>query len=525
MRSFVPSSHHGAPQTMHAISRTVHANATSAAVVSPSSRASKRVARPRAPTTRSNVTMMMTRTQRPMPRIGRHADAAARRRHPIVASSESTAGSVASSSPMAVASAQTHLVASVGALFALDKTLEHALCAAGVTFPSALIGMFGILATLLVTEKIGGEDAASAMEGTIAPALNWITSWLPVFYVPSLVVTPLVVTKIAPSALAKVLGIVVVGFVTTIAFSATSANFIRKFTGTEMLPVPPAKPAPPTEDYVYKLWMGVLAISAISAVTTGANAAKVIAMLSATVCSFLVGNLPDFKSKMNPIVTTSVLSNVAAAALGALTGDGWMKMLSLYRTGVPFGLETISGLGAGDILMTFLGSVILSFAFKVYGARKIISRHAVEIFGCLVSTSLFAMFSTALAGKALGLSSALSAALVPRSVTVALAIPVTTLLGHPEMVSVTAVGVVLTGLIGSSLAVSILNKVGAKDPITRGLATAASAHGLGTAALVGGEPNALPYCALAYALSGIISSVLVAVPFIQAALLAIIGTA
>lgn len=514
-----------APRTMYATAHTVRANtASTTVVVSRASRVVNRVARPHA-TTHSRANMMMTRTQRPIMMMFRNAPRAPRRRHaPIVASSgENTV--VASSSPVAVASAQTHLVASVGALFALDKTLEHALCVAGVTFPSALIGMFGILAALLVTEKIGGEDAASAMEGTVAPALNWITSWLPVFYVPSLVVTPLVVTKIAPSALAKVLGIVVVGFVTTIAFSATSANFIRKFTGTELLPVPPAKPAPPTEDYVYKLWMGVLAVSAISAVATGANAAKVVAMLSATVCSFLVGNLPDFKSKMNPIVTTSVLSNVAAAALGALTGDGWMKMLSLYRTGVPFGLETISGLGAGDILMTFLGSVILSFAFKVYGARKIIARHAVEIFGCLVSTSLFAMFSTAVAGKALGLSSALSAALVPRSVTVALAIPVTTLLGHPEMVSVTAVGVVLTGLIGSSLAVSILNKVGAKDPITRGLATAASAHGLGTAALVGGEPNALPYCALAYALSGIISSVLVAVPFIQAALLAIIGTA
>ena len=67
--------------------------------------------------------------------------------------------------------------------------------------------------------------------------------------------------------------------------------------------------------------------------------------------------------------------------------------------------------------------------------------------------------------------------------------------------------------------------LGAKDPITRGLATAASAHGLGTAALVGGEPNALPNCALAYALSGIISSVLVAIPVVQVALMSIIGAA
>ena len=86
--------------------------------------------------------------------------------------------------------------------------------------------MFGALVILMVTEKLVGEDAANKLKSTVSPALNWITSWLPVFYVPSLVVTPLVLTKIAPSAIAKVLVIVVVGFVSTIAFSATSANAI-----------------------------------------------------------------------------------------------------------------------------------------------------------------------------------------------------------------------------------------------------------------------------------------------------------
>ena len=462
-------------------------------------------------------------TPTPTPRAVAPTDA--RRDRFVVArsSADSSSATIPASAP--AIGAHVKLFAATGALFAADKWLEHALCAAGVTFPSALIGMFGVLTVLLMTERVVGEEAANGMVRAVSPALSWIASWLPVFYVPSLVVTPLVMTKIAPSALVKVLVIVVVGFVTTIAFSAMSANAIRGMTGTTLLPQPAGKPAPPTEAYVYKLWGGALAVSAVAAMVSGDNAFKVMAMVAATVCSFLVGNTPKIKAKMNPIVTTAVLSNVAAAALGAGTGDGWMGTLSLYRTGVPFGLETVSLLGAGDLLMTFLGSVILSFAFKVFEARSIIARHAVEIFGCLISTSVFAMFTTAFAGKLLGLSAALSAALVPRSVTVALAIPVTTLLGHPEMVSITAAGVVLTGLIGSSLCISILNKVGAKDPITRGLATAASAHGLGTAALVGSEPNALPYCALAYALSGIISSVLVAVPVVQTALVSIIGAA
>ena len=52
---------------------------------------------------------------------------------------------------------------------------------------------------------------------------------------------------------------------------------------------------------------------------------------------------------------------------------------------------------------------------------------------------------------------------------------------------------------------------------------AGSAHGLGTAALAAKEPEALPFCALAYALIGIESTVLVSIPAVQAALLAITG--
>ena len=234
------------------------------------------------------------------------------RSHSVVARSSADSSASATASAPTAFGAGVKLAGSVGGLFVADKWLEHALCAAGVTFPSALIGMFGVLTALLVTERVVGEEAANEMVGAVSPALSWIASWLPVFYVPSLVVTPLVVTKIAPSALVKVLAIVVVGFVTTIAFSATSANAIRGMTGTTLLPQPAGKPAPPTEAYVYKLWGGALAVAAVSAMVSGENAAKVITMVAATVCSFLVGNTPKIKAKMNPIVTTA-LSNIAAA--------------------------------------------------------------------------------------------------------------------------------------------------------------------------------------------------------------------
>jgi putative effector of murein hydrolase len=50
-----------------------------------------------------------------------------------------------------------------------------------------------------------------------------------------------------------------------------------------------------------------------------------------------------------------------------------------------------------------------------------------------------------------------------------------------------------------------------------------SAHGLGTAALSAKEPEALPFCAIAYALNGIFGSLLCSVPAIRQSLIAVVG--
>ena len=61
-------------------------------------------------------------------------------------------------------------------------------------------------------------------------------------------------------------------------------------------------------------------------------------------------------------------------------------------------------MGAGDLLMSFLGVVILSFGFKIFGQRRLMRRHAPEIFGSTVLSAAFSLFATAFAGKAIGLA-------------------------------------------------------------------------------------------------------------------------
>jgi hypothetical protein len=57
----------------------------------------------------------------------------------------------------------------------------------------------------------------------------------------------------------------------------------------------------------------------------------------------------------------------------------------------------------------------------------------------------------------------------------------------------------------------------------RGLSAAATAGGLGTASLTSREPEALPFCALSYALVGIFSTVFMSVPAVRAAIVSIVA--
>jgi putative effector of murein hydrolase len=424
----------------------------------------------------------------------------------------------------------TRLFASTLALFILDKVVSKEVAQAGIKFPGPLVVMFAVIIVLLALDAVAKNEEESLSKNVLSafkPAMDWITSWLPVFYVPSLVTLPLVVSTMEVQTLGKIVGLLAGGFVVTCAFSAKLATKVREFTGVEMQELPAEKAKEPTSDFVKQLvgfttMMAFLFANWLPATDQYQSFFVTVGLVGATVSSLLIGNVKDVKAKMNPIVTCAALSNLGVYIMGLCTGAGYQATLKLYKSGVSFNnIDSLSSMGAGDILMAFLGSVIVSFAFKVYGARKIIKRHAVEIFTCLLGTSIFSMFSTAFLGKLIGLTPAVTLALVPRSVTVALAMPVTISLGHPEMVSLTAAAVVLTGLLGSALATKVLDASNANDPVSRGMATAAASHGLGTAALVSKEPEALPYAALSYALSGIVTSVLAATPVITAALIGI----
>lgn len=60
-------------------------------------------------------------------------------------------------------------------------------------------------------------------------------------------------------------------------------------------------------------------------------------------------------------------------------------------------------MGGGDPLLSFLGVVVLSFGFRIFQQRRVMIRHAPEVLGGALASSLFSLFGTATAARAVGL--------------------------------------------------------------------------------------------------------------------------
>lgn len=81
--------------------------------------------------------------------------------------------------------------------------MKKAFVAAAIKFPSALFGMFCVFSVLLALD-VAVPAAADGLVKFFEPATLFIQRWLPLFYVPSLVVLPLAVKDIPAASALKI---------------------------------------------------------------------------------------------------------------------------------------------------------------------------------------------------------------------------------------------------------------------------------------------------------------------------------
>ncbi|KDO58808.1 hypothetical protein CISIN_1g046702mg, partial [Citrus sinensis] len=233
-----------------------------------------------------------------------------------------------------------HLVVSLGIILVVEKLLKKAFVAAAIKFPSALFGMFCIFSILMILDSTI-PDAATSLMSFFEPALLFIQRWLPLFYVPSLVILPLSVRDIPAASGLKICYIIFGGWFASLCVAGFTAIAVRKIVKTEMIDAEPmAKPSPfsPTEVWA---WSGVFLISFVAALfyptALGTSARTCLPfLLASTVLGYMVGSgLPsDVKKVFHPIICCALSADLAALAFGYLSKSGLDPVLGNYLTKV-----------------------------------------------------------------------------------------------------------------------------------------------------------------------------------------------
>ena len=169
-----------------------------------------------------------------------------------------------------------------------------------------------------------------------------------------------------------------------------------------------------------------------------------------------------------------------------------------------FKIEYSLYMESARIFSFFLGPAVVSLAIPLYKQRMIIKKYAKEISIGVALGGLTAILSAFYIAKALGGDEAVLLSIAPKSVTTAIAIGVSEKIGG--IPALTAVLVILTGILGNAIGVEILDMARIRDRVARGLAMGISSHGLGTARIILNDELSGAVSGLGMALNGIFTS-------------------
>ncbi len=184
--------------------------------------------------------------------------------------------------------------------------------------------------------------------------------------------------------------------------------------------------------------------------------------LTLTLGVFVVMSAIYRRMGMNPFLNPVLLSVIALVALLAVTDTSYQT----YFEGAQF-------------VHFLLGPATVSLAIPLYKQFARVKQSALAICVSLICGSVTSAVTAVGIAWALGANPITLVSLAPKSVTAPVAMGITEQLGG--LPSLTAIIVILTGIIGAMIGPFILNLLKIKDWAARGFAIGTASHGIGTA--------------------------------------------
>ena len=211
--------------------------------------------------------------------------------------------------------------------------------------------------------------------------------------------------------------------------------------------------------------------------------------LTLTLAAYAVGDAASRLAKRRPLVNPVLI----AVALLALT---------LWLTHTPY--ETY--FEGAQFVHFMLGPATVALAVPLRANLGRIRASALPMAAALVAGSATAMGVAVGTGWALGVQGDALLSLAPKSATAPVALGIAEKLGGSP--SLTAVLVILTGIIGAVIATPLLNALRITDWRARGFATGVAAHGLGTARAFQVNETAGAFAGIGMGLNALLTAIL-----------------
>lgn len=212
--------------------------------------------------------------------------------------------------------------------------------------------------------------------------------------------------------------------------------------------------------------------------------------LTVTLAAYVLAQWIYERAGLNPLLNPVAIAVVLLVAVLTLTGTEYQT----YFEGAQF-------------VHFLLGPATIALAVPLYSHFGKVRAVILPMLVALLAGAVTAVVSAVGVAALLGASFETLASLAPKSVTTPIAMGISEQIGG--LPSLTAVLVILTGILGAMLATPILNLLGIHDWKARGFATGVAAHGIGTARAFHVSEVAGTFAGIAMGLNGLVTAFLV----------------
>lgn len=159
-----------------------------------------------------------------------------------------------------------------------------------------------------------------------------------------------------------------------------------------------------------------------------------------------------------------------------------------------FKIEYSAYMKGGSVLTMLIFPSTAAVGLSLYRQYKVFKKELFPIVLGSLASCIATVISVPLIGQALGLDYREVVSIIPKSITMAIALDVSDKLGGIKAITMAAV--VMTGIVGSMLSSVIVKLLKLKNPVALGVAFGSASHAAGTA-------KAMEYGELEGAVSGI----------------------